>query len=328
MRRPLLVAAFCVTLAAAPSCSPSDISSPAEPTTPSAATSLVGDALVGDALDRPLETPAAGDRALATTCFEQAMAALERDDTTAARTAFERAVAADPSAAAARIEFGFLLLEGHERGSFGAALLEFRFARLVAPDDPMAICGEAVARLEVGDVVRGEPLLRRALADAAVQRHAGRFAVASVAQARLDADAGRRADALRRYAEIARLATLPASARARAKIERVELLITERRLDEAADEVAAAIALDPRNVKGRYQDAVIRRKRGDLIGAAAALRIHELLRAIEDHPSQRVRLDSARLDRLHAELAALLAAESAKEAAAGTATEPASDGQR
>ncbi|MSR47164.1 MAG: hypothetical protein EXS13_08875 [Planctomycetes bacterium] len=322
MRRPLLVTAFCVTLAAAPSCNPPD-AAPTAPTTPSDATSLVG-----DALDRRLEPPVAGDRALATLRFEQAMAALARDDATAARTAFESAVAADPSDAAARIEFGFLLLEGHQRGSFGAALLEFRFARLVAPDDPMAICGEAVARLEVGDVLRGEPLLRRALADGAVQRHTGRFAVASVAQARLDADAGRIADALRRYAEITRLATLPASVRARAKIERAELLIAEGRLDEAADEVAAAIALDPRNVKGRYHDAVIRRKRGDLIGAAAALHIHELLRAIEDHQSQRVRIDSARLDRLHAELAPLLAAEGAKEAAAGTATEPASDGQR
>jgi tetratricopeptide (TPR) repeat protein len=254
-------------------------------------------------LDRALAMPQPGDAALAKRRLDEALAALQRDDVVLARLRFEAAVAADPCCVAARIEFGFLLVEGHDRGSFGGALEQFRLALLVVPDDPMARCGEAIVRAEVGDAARAEPLLLAALRTPEVIAHDGRWAVASAALAHLEQGSGRIDAALQRYGEVIARSGLPTIAYANARVARAELLLRQGQLEAAAADLDEALRLAPEQVQGRYLKAQLLKRQGDAVGAAREARLHELLRELVDHESQRVRVDHERTLRLRRELA-------------------------
>ncbi|MBM4016221.1 MAG: hypothetical protein FJ293_14825, partial [Planctomycetes bacterium] len=130
------------------------------------------------ALDPPLVAPIRGDAAAARVHHAAGLRVLADGDVAAARTAFERALAVDPAGVDARIDLGFLLLEGVARGGFGAALEQFRLASLLVPDDPRAACGEGIVRVELGDFERAGPLLERAIAAPALLAFPGRVAAA------------------------------------------------------------------------------------------------------------------------------------------------------
>ncbi len=255
-------------------------------------------------LDAALATPAHGDAAAARALHEQALAVLARDEVAEAHRLLEAAIAADPAAVAAHIDLGFLLLEGHARGSFGGALREFRLARLLEPHNAMAACGEGITRRELGDLDRAEPLLREALAAPHVQAERGRGTLARAALAAIAATRGRRDEALAGYAEVAAVAGLPPCTRASYLLARCELLVEAGADAPAAAELAAAIVLDPENPRAHLLRSQLCARRGDAAGAAQASRIHELLRALQDHTVQHYREDDERTLRLRTELVA------------------------
>ncbi len=253
-------------------------------------------------LDAPLAPPRSGDAAAARALHQQGLAALQRDDVVEAARLFEAALVADPACLPALLDHGFLLLEGHGRGSFGAAVQQFRLARLVDPHDPMAACGEGIARRELGDLARAEALLREALAAPQVRAEPGRGTLAVAALAAIAASNGKRGEALEGYAKALAVAGLPPGTRANFLLSRGELLLEASDFSAAEAAVAEALTLDPEEPRAHLLAAQLATRDGDVDRAARERRRHELLRALKDHTSQRHRVDVERTLALRREL--------------------------
>jgi tetratricopeptide (TPR) repeat protein len=245
-------------------------------------------------LDAPIERPQAGDRARALTLVETAHEQLLTGKPDEARATLEAAVAADPSSAGARVELGFVLLDALDEKHYGAALEQFRAARAIAPQNPLATCGEGIAREGLGDLDRAEPILRGALAADAVKRDPLRFFAASAALARIEAVRGRTDDAVRRFREAGGMAGPTARQRADCFARAAEALAQAARPADAEAELRRAFRLDPENLRGHYLRSQLLAKRGAAPEAAAEARIHEILRALADHTAKRYRLDGER----------------------------------
>ena len=193
--------------------------------------------------------------------------------------------ASDP---AGLIASGWELLERAGDRDSGAALDRFVRARAVLPDAPLAVAGEGIARAMGGDAAGAEPLLRRALAPdgcaALVPRN--RLALTHFALGNLLFDGGRTAEAEPEYrAAVADAATGLGRASALAQIARIEL--DGNRLDAADATLADALAACPENGQAHFVRATLMKRRGDADAAARELRIHELLRAIEESSARR-----------------------------------------
>jgi len=254
------------------------------------------------ALDAPVARPARGDPETATTLARAAAARAAAGALDEARALFERALAADPACVAARVDYGFLLLEEIDPADYGGALAQFRGARAVEPHHALAACGEGIARQELGDVERAEPLLREALAAPGIAEFPAHHAAAAAALARIEAIRGRGEEALRRFDEAARIDGAPPRRRAVYRALRADLLAESGRDDEAEAEVRRAIGLDPENVRAHHLLGRLLGRRGARAEAAREARIHELLRELVDHRSRRVLLDHERRIALRREL--------------------------
>jgi tetratricopeptide (TPR) repeat protein len=231
------------------------------------------------AAQRPAQRNADGGRV--ETLLAEARAALERGDEAAARSAFERALAAEPDNVAAHTYLGVLddragnlnSAEKHfsaaaiaapflpsARNNHGAVLLrlgrkqqaaaQFEVSLKLDPRQPSALVNLAQIRFDAGstdDLRAALDLFERAQAiapDAEVAR------AVLVTALRLG-DKGRAATAYRAYAEqlkgAANVATPPA-----ARTELGRALMEVGLADEAVEELSAAVALDPASV-----DAVV-----------------------------------------------------------------------
>lgn len=254
-------------------------------------------------LDAPIALPSKGDTAAAVPWFQQAIAARSSSRSRDAIRAFERTLELDPAHPGALIEYGFLLVEPGAEQNLGRALLLFRTARRVAPDQLHAIVGEGVARSWLGDAARAEPLLRDALARLPPES-VGRRAWAQLALADLCSADGRHDEALRLYAEVA-APTIAAAQRGAALVRSADLLAQLDRPSEAEPRLRAALALDPENVRTHYLLAQLLARRPDDASRAEAAkeqRIHALLRELRDHLSTLYVKDTARRTALWQEL--------------------------
>jgi tetratricopeptide (TPR) repeat protein len=255
-------------------------------------------------LDAPVERPRAGDAAAALAFLERARRCLAHSGVEEARSLLEQAIAADPACVGARVELGFLHVQDLEPCDWGAALLQFRTARALEPDHPVASGGEGAARAEVGDFDRAEPLLRAALDARGVVWPVAQRAIVTAALARTEAVRGRVGEALELYDEASRLPGLPARTRAAYRSRRAELFAEEGRAAESEAEVERTLLLDPENVRAHHLRARLLAKRGDAAGAARAARVHAILRELVDHTSKRHRLEPGRRAQLRRELVA------------------------
>ncbi|MSR46508.1 MAG: tRNA (N6-threonylcarbamoyladenosine(37)-N6)-methyltransferase TrmO [Planctomycetes bacterium] len=259
-------------------------------------------------LDAPLLPPSKGDGAAALPWFQQAIAARGAWRSRDAFRAFERALEIDPAHPGALIEFGFLLLEPGGEQNYGRALLQFRRALLVEPDQLHAIVGEGVARAALNDAGRAEPLLRRAIAELP-EAAVGRRAWSALALADLAVIAGRNDEALALYAQAAdpKVAVLQ---RCGALVHSADLLLQLDRPMEAEPRLRQALAIDPENVRAHHflAQLLARRdssERPDATARAEAqkeARIHELLRQLRDHLSAQYVQDRERRTTLWREL--------------------------
>jgi predicted Zn-dependent protease len=264
-----------------------------------AATGATGD--VASLLDEPLETPKPGDRARALERLEEARRYSAAVRFAEAHEVFTQAVQTDPACVSLRVEFGFFLLGNPEGYGPGEALEQFRYARLVEPDDPLARCGEGIARAWLGDFARAEPLLRAALASEEVTRHAAQASTAKAALGDAASAAGRSDEALRLYEDAAAGAT-QAKRRGEFMVKRAELLWQLEKSAEAEKVLREAVKLDPENVRGHYLLGQACAKRGETLEAAREAKVHEILRQLSDHTSHRFMQDVERRLRLRREL--------------------------
>lgn len=242
-------------------------------------------------LDEPLEPPKAGDPQRALPLFRQAVALAGAQRAHDAVLAFEQALAAEPANLGGRIAFGFLLLDEGDEYNAGAALRQFRLARLIDGREPFAACGEGIARAAVGDDARAEPLLVAALASDVVRRDPPRLAAAQAALARLRATQGRNDEALQLLATAAATPQCPPQNRAAWLGRRADLLCELGRRDESEKVVREALALDPEMLQGHHLLAQLLTRRGAAEEAKHEARIHDLLRQLYDHRTKRLEAD-------------------------------------
>jgi tetratricopeptide (TPR) repeat protein len=283
---------------------------PAAPAAPAAAQVTSGGettalpAVETTALNEALVKPKAGDPQKALPLFRQALALAQAQRAHDAVLAFEQALAADPSHLRGRVAFGFLLLDEGDEYNAGGALRQFRLARLIDAGDALAACGEGIARADVGDDARAEPLLVAALAGDLVKRDPMHLAAAQAALARLRTTQGRNDEAL---ALLATAAATPESVpqnRAAWLVRRADLLAQLERRDEAEQQVRAALTLDPEHVHGHYLLAQLLARRGAADEAKHEARLHDLLRQLYDHRTKRLEADTERRLKLRRELVA------------------------
>jgi tetratricopeptide (TPR) repeat protein len=209
---------------------------------------------------------------------------------------------AAPDGAAAQVAEGWKLLEGHGDRGGGPALALFVAARAVAPDEPLALAGEGIARTMGGDAAGGEPLLRAALAheERLAPRH--RLALTRYALANLLLDAGRGADAEPLFRAAAAAATTGAG-RSAALVPVARIALDGGRLDDAALALDEALAASPENEQAHYVRSVLLRRRGATAEADHELRLHTLLRSLEE-AGRRTPLDVEEVLRIRADLIA------------------------
>jgi tetratricopeptide (TPR) repeat protein len=230
------------------------------------------------ATQRPAQRKAGGGRV--ETLLVEAQAALERGDEVAARSAFERALAAEPDNVAAHTYLGVLddragdldSAEKHfsaaaiaapflpsARNNHGAVLLrlgrrqqaaaQFEVSLKLDPRQPSALVNLARIHFEAGsaeDLRAALQLFERAQViapDAEVAR------AVLITALRLG-DKGRAATAYRAYAEQLKGAASGATTAAAARTELGRALLEAGLSDEAVEELSAAVALDPSNVEG------------------------------------------------------------------------------
>jgi len=253
-------------------------------------------------LDAPIERPKPGNRDDAIARAIEGRRLADEGRLNEARTELEGAVTADPACVEARVELGFFLLEELDDAIYGSALEQFRVARLLAPDEPLAACGEGLARQELGDVDRAEPLLRSV--SRAMRPRPTRFAIVTAALAQIDAVRGRTDDALRQFQEAADVPGIAPRARAIFLARRADLLLLAGRAAEAEAQVRESIVLDPENLRAHYLLSQALKRRGATEEAAREARVHEALRALADHNSKRIVQDVDRRLRLRRELIA------------------------
>jgi Tfp pilus assembly protein PilF len=280
--------------------------SPADPAPPAIGTPQTqGEAT---ALDEPLEKPRAGDPEKALPAFRQAVGLAGAQRAHDAVVAFEQALALDPANLRGRVAFGFLLLDQGDEYNAGGALRQFRLARLLDAADVLAACGEGIARADVGDDARAEPLLIAALASEALKRDPLHLAAAQAALARLRTTQGRDDEALALLATAAATPAAAATNRAAWLVRRADLLAQLSRRDESERQVREALALDPEHVHGHYLLAQLLTRRGATDEAKHEARLHDLLRQLYDHRTKRLEADVERRLKLRRELVAADAA--------------------
>jgi len=183
--------------------------------------------------------------------------------------------------AAARIAEGWSLLEGHADRAAGRALALFAAARVSRPQDPLALAGEGIARAMGGDAAGAEPLLRGALAHAEQLAPRNRLALTRFALANLLFDAGRGAEAEPEYRAAATAAATSAG-RAAALVRIATIALDGDRLDDADAALDVALAGAPDYAQAHYLRATLLRRRGATADAERELRLHALLKAVDE----------------------------------------------
>ena len=252
------------------------------------------------ALEMAVERPQPGDRDEAIRRAIEGRRLADAGRLERALHELEAAVAADPACVEARVELGFFLLEEAEETNYGGALLHFRVARLLAPEEPFAVCGEGLSRADLGDAARAEPLLRGSID--AMRPHATRFAIVTASLAGIAATRGRTDEAIAGFRAAADVPGIPRRARAIYLSKLADLLVEAHRPAEAEPRLREAIELDPENLRAHYLLTRVLAQRGATAEAAREARVHEALRALEDHRSKRHRQDVDRTLRLRREL--------------------------
>ena len=187
--------------------------------------------------------------------------------------------AAEGDAAARRR--GWSLLEGHADRAAGRALALFAAARASRPQDPLALAGEGIARAMGGDAAGAEPLLRGALAHAEQLAPRNRLALTRFALANLLFDAGRGAEAEPEYRAAATAAATSAG-RAAALVRIATIALDGDRLDDADSALGVALAGAPDYAQAHYLRATLLRRRGATADAERELRLHALLKAVDE----------------------------------------------
>jgi tetratricopeptide (TPR) repeat protein len=251
------------------------------------------------AAQRPAQRKADGGRV--ETLLAEGKAALERGDEAAARSAFERALAAEPDNVAAHTYLGVLddragdldSAEKHfsaaaiaapflpsARNNHGAVLLrlgrkqqaaaQFEVSLKLDPRQPSALVNLAQIHFDAGsaeDLRVALDLFERARTiapDAEVAR------AVLVTALRLG-DKGRAATAYRVYAEQLKVAASGTPPTAAARTELARALLEAGLADEAVEESSAAVALDPSNVEAVVTLGRAHLARKDIPAAGRAL---------------------------------------------------------
>lgn len=248
-------------------------------------------------LEEALPAPVPGDAAAASRELNAALVSLKSARFDDALKLFEQAVAADPSHVAARSAYGWFLLDETQHHRQGEALRQFRTVRLLDRENGEAVAGEGIARQEVGDLERAEPLLRQALESLAPD-HERRWQVC-FSLGRLLSDSERGEQALALYDEALALRSGPRISRSRARVlvGKASCLNDLEREPEALQVVRQAVELDRSHVKAHYLLSRLLARSGDVEASRRFQRIHDILRETEE-----ILIDADRKILLHREL--------------------------
>ena len=244
-------------------------------------------------LDETLHAPVHGDRQAGEDWYQKGLALQAGGQRREARDAFQQAVDADPAHFGALVEYGFALVDTQEDLNQGLALRQFRLARLLRPEDPIATCGEAIARQGVGDFAAARPLLARVLSDERLSDQSQRRALAHFSMAELLFAEGDAAAAEPHYTTA--LEICAPDRRPFFLVGYATFLVSQNQLDQADTLLQEAIEQNPLHVTAHYQRFRLLTRQQQTEAAEKERKIHEILRQLSDYSSQYYAADADRV---------------------------------